>query len=279
MKKTLFLFAFLVLAPLFSVASTSAMSEKFVMDVYISTEGENVNALGGTLNYPSSWEVHSITMKSPDLLYWIEAPKADQFGKVDFSGILPGGMNTISPSSDQIALYSIEFWGTSELLSQVSFTEKEFYLNHPTALAATLSDFTYEVSTNSFYTNLLNTASILSKINYTFTEDPVSKQSTLVVDTYRSNLASYEFFTKEGDFGTGQWLSMDGVQLLASTLSTVNLNVRTADGDEQNLILRRSFASELTWATALGAGSALLIYLFYACFKIFRQKPEDLIGG
>lgn len=274
MKKSRFIVGAITVLAMLSTGSVGATPTQFTVEVYLKSNGENVNALGGVLNYPRSWSVKDIRLEGPELLYWIEAPEVEDFGVLQFSAIFPGGVQNLE-KTNELHLYAVDFWGDREDLDEMIFNEKEFYLNHPTALPATTADFTYKVTSNSFFKKI-SAENFFSNINYSFEKDPITSQNSLVVESYRGNLAAYDFFEKEGNFGSGEWLSVDGVQKLGSSSATVVLNVRTPEGHQYERVLRRSFVDQAIWAGLAGGGGLILFYLFYLAFKIFEFRPEDI---
>lgn len=274
MKKTLLIIGILSFLALSPTSSVEASATQFTVEVYLTSKGENVNAMGGVLNYPRSWSVKDIRLEGPDLLYWIEAPEVEDFGQLRFSAIFPGGVQSLEKTTD-LHLYAVDFWGEKEESDELAFSEKEFYLNHPTALPAESADFSYKIDNNSFFKKI-STEDFFADINYSFEKDPITSEDRLVVESYRGNLASYDFFEKEGNFGSGQWLTVDGVQELGSSSTTVILNVRTPNGDDYEMVLRRSLLDQAVWIGLSGGGGVLILYLFYLAFKIFELKPEEI---
>lgn len=250
--------------------SSIAVGEPFTMDVQIITSEENVNAFGGKLIYPKEWSVEEIILKSPNLLYWIEAPKELNPGEIAFSGIFPGGIENINSSNAETALFAIDFLGDVNIAAQAKFEEAHFYLNHPTALEAGQALFSYGLSSESPF-ETLTSPNLFNDVNYAFEKDPVSLEDVLVVDSYRGSLAAYTFNKKEGMW-FGEWESIDGVQALNSNISTVLLNIESDEGEEATLTLRKSLLYSIFWPLALSLSG---LALFYLGFLFVRKSSSN----
>lgn len=71
-----------------------AQGEEFLVHVRIDTEGDAVNAIAGTLNFPSNlFSIRSVSDGNSVLNFWIEKPESSsvQAGTLRFSGMTPGG--------------------------------------------------------------------------------------------------------------------------------------------------------------------------------------------
>ncbi len=258
-------------------SSTLAQVDRMTFDVYLSNEGENVNAFGGVLHYPASWSIDNITLQNAKLIYWIAPPGADTFGEISFSGVVPGGVQNLEASTSDKLLYSIDFVGDDEaaLGGGVFFEEDEFYLNHPAALAATNASFTYSSRPTDLHGRYDYPATLLD-LSFSFEKDPITGEPSLVLDSYRGELASYVFAKKEGDFNFNAWLPVDGVGTLDSSFSTVKLSVLDSEGIYHTLLIRSSFlrVSLLTLTVILSLCAAA--YIFIAALKMLRFKPKDM---
>lgn len=258
-------------------SSVSARVDHMTFDVYLNSGEENVNTFGGVLHYPASWSVERVALKDSSFIYWINSPDKDSFGSVSFSGAIPGGVQNFEASDTKKLLYSIYFAGDieSSLEGGVFFEEEEFYLNHPAALAATESYFTYSFRSTDTYGDFDLPGALLD-LSFSFEEDPITRVPTLVLNSYRGNLASYSFESKEGDFNTKGWIPVDGIQALESSNSTVQLNILDSEGASQTLIIRKSPLRISLVILGVVLFSCLVFYLFNAAFKILHFKPQDL---
>lgn len=64
------------------------------ISVYLDAEGEDINAVEGSLIFPPDiLEAVSISDGNSAINFWIEEPRPSTSGRIFFSGIIPGGMN------------------------------------------------------------------------------------------------------------------------------------------------------------------------------------------
>lgn len=95
---------------LFGVASPVFASQVFfeqrgaVIDVFLNTQGQRINAFEGTVIFDgSTLEVQKIQDDDSVVNFWIKKPEAGQ-GEIGFSGITPGGY-----SGSRGLLFSVDF--------------------------------------------------------------------------------------------------------------------------------------------------------------------------
>ena len=101
-KLKTFLFCLILLVPFISHGAEISLSaeqneylvgEEFLVDVYIDTEGELINAIEGKLYFKQSeLEVVSIKDGNSSINFWVTKPNIVSQGFVDFSGVTPGGV-------------------------------------------------------------------------------------------------------------------------------------------------------------------------------------------
>lgn len=58
---------------------------------FLDTQGEDVNAIKGTVIVPEAFEVRDIRDGNSDITLWIERPALSGDGRVRFAGVIPGG--------------------------------------------------------------------------------------------------------------------------------------------------------------------------------------------
>jgi hypothetical protein len=259
-------------------SSAVAHTDRMTIDVYLNSGEENVNTFSGVLHYPAAWSVEKIRLKNSPLIYWIDPPGVDVFGSIHFSGAIPGGVQNLGAVDSEKLLYSIDFVGQDEatLGGDVFFDDEEFYLNHPAALAATQTSFTYSYRATDTYGSF-DLPTTLMDLSFSFEEDPITGDPALVLDSYRGNLAAYSFWGREGDFNSNDWISVDGVQVLESSSSTVKLSVLDDEGGYHTLVLRRSPLRVSLFFVGIGLFLCMVFYLLRAPSKIFRSFPRAII--
>lgn len=75
-----------------SVKDNFSQNEDFLVQVFIDTNDERVNAVEGIVLFPSDLlEVKEVRDGNSSINFWIEKPESVEVGKVSFSGITTGG--------------------------------------------------------------------------------------------------------------------------------------------------------------------------------------------
>lgn len=68
------------------------VGQQFQVDVIFNAEGEELNAVEGSIIFPNSLAtLKEIKDGNSIISFWIERPKMTDEGKIEFSGIIPGG--------------------------------------------------------------------------------------------------------------------------------------------------------------------------------------------
>ncbi len=183
MKKFLTSLSILIFAPIFFASTASASQiylsststsvhagERIAVRVYLETEGDNINAVEGHLNYSSSMlAVDSIFFGNSILSFWPESPHKASDGVVSFSGVAPGGYN----SSSKGLLFTVVFKARAEGAAELSLSNMLALLDDGQGTKSNLS--------------IKNTSLAISKANPTVPESESSKslsvESTVLEDT------------------------------------------------------------------------------------------------
>lgn len=92
------LILFLALAPYTADAATIRMvapenvnaGEQFALEVFLDTEGENINAIEGSIILPENISVTEIRYRGSVVSLWL-SPPSEQDSVVSFEGVVPGG--------------------------------------------------------------------------------------------------------------------------------------------------------------------------------------------
>jgi len=108
----LFVFIFFIATarPLFaaqifldSTDQRQQVGKDFIVSVFLSTEGQSINAVEGNIVFPSSLSVKEIKLGNSFINFWIDSPHVlPAGGKILFSGITSGGLN-----GDRLFLFSL----------------------------------------------------------------------------------------------------------------------------------------------------------------------------
>ena len=97
----LLLLAFYAATPVFAADiffdaknQSFAQGEEFLVQVFLNTEEESLNAVEGKITFPTDLlEVREIRNGNSSINFWIEEPHNSQSGAIIFSGITPGGLS------------------------------------------------------------------------------------------------------------------------------------------------------------------------------------------
>lgn len=110
------------------------VDEEFRIDLYIDTEGEDVNALEVELTYPKEYINFVDSFYGSSIVtFWIEKPQREN-GKVIFSGAIPGGFSgTILPDKavkvSNGFISSFIFRPKKEGVGEIQFSDARVLLN------------------------------------------------------------------------------------------------------------------------------------------------------
>ncbi len=78
------------------VPPTSDHPQNIVIDVKLDTEGDSLNAVQGSFEFPPELiTLETISTKDSMVDLWIEQPKESSAGVVTWAGIIPGGFTTV----------------------------------------------------------------------------------------------------------------------------------------------------------------------------------------
>lgn len=242
------------------------------LDVYLDSQGENVNAFQGTLHFPKTWSIERVDLRDSKTIYWIENPRATlESNSMSFSGIIPGGVGHLDGADTTQLLYSIDFYGYAPESADVSFSDTLFYLNHPATLKAEKAYFNSTLRPSDTQDIFTEDGDLLG-LQFSFTTDPVTHENVLLLNSTEGKFASYTFREKEGDLNFSNWLPVDGLQILESNASTVLLSSVDDAGGTHELLLRSSFLHQFFWWMITFFFVLFTVYLLVAAYRIFRLK-------
>ncbi|MCH7828251.1 hypothetical protein IH982_00035 [Patescibacteria group bacterium] len=139
MKYILFLFILAVPAPasaaeiFFGTHSEEVgLGQQFEVGVLLNTQGQDVNAVGGTILFPAdALELKAIYEGSSITSFWVQKPALRQQGEVVFSGVMPGGIE-----DSKGFLFSLVFLAKGETSVTFKTTEERILLNDGQGSAA-----------------------------------------------------------------------------------------------------------------------------------------------
>lgn len=155
-KKIVFVLCLWLALPVISRASeisfettknTVAPNEDFIVQVFFSPDAVSVNALEGTILFPSdSVDLKEIRDGNTSVNFWVEKPHSDRVGAVTFSGITTGGF----PQAKN-ALFSMIFHAKQAGTGTFLLEHVQAFKNDGTGERTTVSGnpFSFFVSTTS----------------------------------------------------------------------------------------------------------------------------------
>jgi len=107
-----------------STTSEPAVSTNWQVSFWLDTAGEQINALEGTISFPSQLlELNNINNGSSIINFWLEDPYQISPGQIKFSGIIPGGFN------GQAQIFTINFRPQNEAADTIRLSETKLLLN------------------------------------------------------------------------------------------------------------------------------------------------------
>jgi hypothetical protein len=112
-----------------------SVNSKLEVGVYLNTENELVNAVGGEINFPADvFDFQGFYTGGSVLTLWITPPTLTASGTVSFAGIVPGGLNT--PKG---YLFSLILTAKQKGSATVSAGNESILLNDGLGTAASVS--------------------------------------------------------------------------------------------------------------------------------------------
>ncbi len=133
------------------------INESFIVSARINPE-DFINAIEGQIKIDTSLlELKSIADGSSVVPLWIEAPKYNGKGFVDFSGIVPGGVGPVI--SKESRLFDITLRAKAAGQTRISFTNYQAYLHQ--AQAEKASNSTEDIVINILPEEMIDSKNIL----------------------------------------------------------------------------------------------------------------------
>ncbi len=102
-----------------------AIGEEFPVVFYLDAEGEDINALEGVISFSTdSLELIDLSDAGSLFSFWVESPALSDSGKINFSGIVPGGY-----SGKQGSLFTAYFKALASGRTELSLDSGQALLN------------------------------------------------------------------------------------------------------------------------------------------------------
>lgn len=129
----------LLLVPLSSFAvstsfiipeDTIRVGDMFVVEVFLDTEQDNINALEGVVTFMGGLELEEIRYSGSIISIWVTKPSERSSGVVDFAGIIPGGYQASPEKVGRGNLFTLVFKATEKGDASITIKpESKSYLN------------------------------------------------------------------------------------------------------------------------------------------------------
>lgn len=133
-----------------------APEEEFIASIFLNTENESINAIGGKTVFPENLlELKEIRDGNSIINFWVERPKA-QNGEILFSGITPGGY-----SGKNGLVFSVVFRTRAEGGGAVEIRDAKVLLNDGEGTSAPLKISNYKF----LISNQISNQTPISKID------------------------------------------------------------------------------------------------------------------
>ena len=150
--KLIFIFVFIWLLPVISLAATLSWSpvsvsarpgENFEVSLFINGDKEKINAVSGVIIYnPEDLVLKEVREADSVINFWLEKPSLAKSGIVNFSGIIPGGFDAIlSPyyaEGRAGKIFSLIFTSQKVGETELRLKSPEVFLNNPEGKLAEL---------------------------------------------------------------------------------------------------------------------------------------------
>ncbi len=146
MKKYILLLFLLLLPSHVDAASihaiagpSSRVGEAIAVDIFIDTEGQNINALEGTVELSSGLTVEDIRYGGSVVSFWLEEPAKNSGSVLSFSGVIPGGYQGSPERVGRGNVFTLYVRAEKTGTERVSFRDSVAYVNDGEGTALNLS--------------------------------------------------------------------------------------------------------------------------------------------
>ena len=131
-----------------------AQGEEFIVNIFLDTAGESINAVEGKISFPEALlKLKEIRDGNSTINFWIERPKIKQADAIIFSGIIPGGYQ-----GKKGFLFSAVFKAKESGGGAVEIREAKVLLNDGQGTPASLSISSFQLNINDVGRRYINDA-------------------------------------------------------------------------------------------------------------------------
>ncbi len=104
--------------------------DTFIVDLFLDTQSEVVNALEGALIFPSNLVLRDIRLSGSFVPLWVSSPYEKETGVIEFAGILPGGYQEQNSARPRGNVFTLVFQAQRAGVATITFTSQTaVYLN------------------------------------------------------------------------------------------------------------------------------------------------------
>jgi len=135
LNKKIIIFLFVLLIPCTNLKATVLnlnsnskninLNQDFLVEFYLDTQQEQINALEGKIIFPNSLlKLKEIQTGNSIVSLWLEEPNQKEINQVSFSGIIPGGIN-----DSNAFIFSMIFEARQQGNENIKFKDVQILLN------------------------------------------------------------------------------------------------------------------------------------------------------
>ena len=174
-------------------AQTVAIGGTVEVDVVLDSQGQNINTVSGSLVYNHTLlHMDSITTGGSAINFWVNQPALNpETGAIDFSGITPGGINSIKGK-----LFSVIFSGVANGESNLLVQNPLTYLNDGKGTTVAVTSMPQMISV---------TKNALQNTNNSLVADTIPPDNFTIIRTRDPNIFDGKWFVafNSQDKGSG----------------------------------------------------------------------------
>lgn len=119
------------------------IKKEIKLDVFVDSKNTSINAVEGTVLFPHDLlEVKMINEGSSIINFWLKQPSNTLEGQIEFSGIIPGGINI-----DHGKFFSVVFLAKKQGFGKINFGDIKVLINdgEGTEAPLNLSEFQFQI--------------------------------------------------------------------------------------------------------------------------------------
>ena len=253
-----------------SDGNTFAQNQSFLVDVYVDTKDVSVNALEGSVVFPSVLlDLTEIRDGNSSINFWIEKPHVVKASQISFSGITTGGF-----SGSKVFIFSLVFKSKIAGKNTINFKDIKILQNDGlgTKVASKVVPFTFSISRNIAVSNedSLNIEDINKPEDFNpfigKDQNMFDNKYFLVWSTTDKGVGIDHYEVKEGFWG--KFAIAESPYVLTDQDLTQNIYVKAVDkkGNEKIAEVK---AQNVPLVLELGL---IFVIIIITCIFLFKRK-------